>query len=91
MPHGFAAESIIVESQLDRDRKTIENIEAIARRVDMAGTYALGALIGVSPSTVRIALATGRLPERQQVREKFESFLAANLSATSRAAIRLVN
>mgnify|MGYP001118998924 CR=1 FL=1 len=71
-----------------RDEEIIAHLREIAARLGL-GYSALAALADVSPSTMRVVMATGEMPRRRQAREAIAAFVFSNVNAKTRAEVQL--
>jgi hypothetical protein len=72
------------------DDEIVAQLRAIMERVDMPSYVTLAAAIGASPTTVRLALLTGRTPAQREARAKFRAFIERNADAKTRSELRFV-
>jgi hypothetical protein len=72
------------------DDEIVAQLRAIMKRVDMPSYVTLAAAMGASPTTVRLALLTGRTPAQKEARGKFRAFIERNAEATKRSELRFV-
>lgn len=79
----------ITEGRAMTDEKPISELRVIMRVVGLSYTE-IAPVIGTSPSTVRFALESGRVPDRSETRLKFFRFVERNRDARSRADLRFV-
>jgi hypothetical protein len=73
---------------MTNNEEIIAQLRDIAARLDL-GYGALAALTNVSPSTMRVVMATGALPRRRQAREAITAFVRTNANARTRAEVQL--
>lgn len=67
-----------------------ETIRILAALKKYASDTALASAAGISPTTMRFALATGSLPKVERARERMCRFAELNCDAQSRADLRFL-
>jgi hypothetical protein len=71
------------------DDDIVAQLRAIMEKTDLTYVTVASAL-GASPTTVRLALLTGRAPGQKEARAKFRAFVERNAAAQTRSEIRFV-
>jgi hypothetical protein len=68
---------------------TVQSLVDIMQRTGIGYTE-LGAAAGVSPTTIRFALESNRLPKRQHAVKQLAAFIERNAEARTRSDLRFV-
>lgn len=77
-------------SRIKGELLPVATLMKIAKRCQLTDA-SLAALIDISHHTLRFMIATGEMPERPRAARKVTAFIEANLKATRRSELRMVD